>query len=577
MKKEFAAILASLIVASSLVGCNEANESKETKDTTVATEETTTEATKSEETELTTETTVTESTEATTETTVEETDETTIEATTEATENTEVTDETDSTQAPEESDSNLEIKTYFDRLEIPNNESTDGDKEPNLFKRLRDSAIYLYEPGTSNGAVFPYYGAMSCADDIDYDDLTLQSPSYGLVDETGTIVCDPVYSQFFDIGDNYLALFLEDNQKYLSVIDNMGEFVVNIPYTKYTVFGDYIYVYDSKSQTIKSYDSEGKLILESVKLDDDVIDIFTGVGSLDNWFWCGFLLVTNAYDYDSPMINLLTGAEVEIPDVPEGSTRSFWSSASQNIRICYYDLYRNVIYNPEVGIICDASPDPSHYYADYAPKIQEVNNEFYVIVTEDNEIQNIQVLDTYGKELSSLEFDYSGGCLGNVYGTAKGLLYENKSNDENQFEFYSYSGELISSYETGNIGGGVLLGSNDEYIVFGDYNYSHSVVVDYNLNEVFSSYGRPEFSNDEIYFCFYGDDMTRMSDGKVTNIDNPVESAPYIGNGNYMVLYSSDSNDYCSSLYNSEGEVIFHYTALDCTDFAETDSVWKIY
>lgn len=614
MKKNFAAILASIIVASSLAmsSCDSGNsDSKETKeDNTVATNitsETEESAAKKEEATTEVDATQNEKVEATEEVEAPEVTETTemteaIESTeaaespddveptesTEPIESTELTEPTEPTEPKEPVyiPTDDSIKTYFDNLDLPskgdsNSNSDSSNKNPNMFKRLRENTIYLYEPGTNNGAIFPYIGSVAAANVVDYTDLFNEAILYGLVDETGTIVCDPVFSSVEDTKCGvYVCAYMEGGQKHVCLISKMGDYLVDIPYEQYKLLDNELYVFDSATHTVKTYDFQGNVIKESAKLEGDVLEAFLDPSFLGKYCWLGFAFAGET------MSGAFSGSVYDLTGNPIGGDTLWYGhgrpSIQQNIRFeVVSDMSfdnRTVIYNPDLGIIYDdLDSDDSITYREF----HEINNQYYVIderLYEDGkDLERVTILDDKGDLVSELEFTTEGGCLGSLWFTTNEIIYENR--DMDQLDAYTYSGEFIKSYDWDGWSSGTLAASNEDYFVICNWTGLDPAVYDYDFNLIYNSSGSVIEVDGDLYLANSSlDEFTRCSDGTVTEIDNPNwYTLPIISNGCYMVCFRDESQDFCNVLYNSEGEVVFRYNTIDCSVLEETESVWIIY
>lgn len=558
MKKNFAAILASIMIASSLTitSCDSTVDSKETtKDGSVATvDETLEEATE------------------TTKVTESETTGATLE------------DSSSEESLPEESKEPVytpvdeSIKTYFDNLIIP--ETT---QSANKFLRLKDESITEYVPGTNKGAIFPYHATSGLGINIEWGDL-INFDLYGFVDSTGTIVCDPKYdSVTSDVYDEaYIAFYKDGNQNYFSIIDKFGTYIVDIPYDDYMLGVNSVFVFDKNSCTVKVYDLKGNLLCETAKIRNDIVEsIMCNDEEMEEsfFFWNG-LTVQSTENY---MIDLMTG---NVIDLPCDDWDYFWSWAGPDntLEIIYSPLHsaikegeefidsKKLIYSSVAGVIYD---DDQRIGDTFTREIFEASKDYYAIVETDaeNYTKLVKIIDGAGEVIKEQEIVFSPGCMSDVWFTEKGMLY--KDYDNAHVVFTSYFDEEGAYSDKTEIVYGVLLESNDKYFMTADFDYKQHYVYDYDLNLVSISEGYQVYCKDDEDFYIADSslgEIHRGSNDVTTSVDLSNYWAIIACDGYYMIKSYDEDYEPINILYNPEGEIVFWYKALNCdfeNDIAE--------
>ncbi len=157
------------------------------------------------------------------------------------------------------------------------------------FTRLRPEPIEALAPGEDYGILYPFVGR------VNYSEYGEESNVYGLFDENGRIVCDPVYSAvercaYYEKSIEYTVPMLcltrpEGENMVYTLASPDGSFVSPESYYMVRVFDFGVFCaqrYDSREFTV--YDFEGNVLMTQadLKLGDLVLeragDIFDGQG-----------------------------------------------------------------------------------------------------------------------------------------------------------------------------------------------------------------------------------------------------------------------------------------------------------
>lgn len=568
MKKNFAAILASLMIASTLtlascdsgtVDPKDTKDSSETKSTEVNADETNaTEDSKSDKTD-------TESPDDT-DTTEDITDEPTEATAEEPVSAPEIVE----TEEPIYTPVDDSIKTYFDNLVIP--EATQSE---NKYLRLTDEPITEFVPGSNTGAVFPYVGASGYSS-VMYWDEYLSFDLYGLVDSTGTIVCDPKYeSVMYDrFEESYLAFYKVGTQDYVSFIDKLGTYCVDVPFDDYSLTNHGMYVFDKKSGTVKFYDCEGNLISETAKLKDDYIKSIFETEEYDEDFyhWEGFYASRTS---DNKLINLMNGSLV---DLPYDKWEYFWiwngpantlvidyypKQSSQDNEESDYSTNKRMLYSYENGILYDDDVSKDGFIREIWTELDD----YYAVIETDykKNTKTVKIMDCTGSIVVEKEFSSENDCLGDVWFTEKGLMY--RDYEKERIVFVNYLDGDTIYYEDTTAMDNILEQSNDKYFAVSNYSYTRIYVYDYDMNLVCESLGYLNYNVDNNDFYIVDtiyNEIVRASDSVAT----PIDLYDYVGliscDGYHMVRFADKDYHTINILYNPEGEEVFSYTALDC-------------
>lgn len=436
------------------------------------------------------------------------------------------------------------VKVYWDNVSTNQFESNDS-----VFTRLSDDYIYTYEPGTADKYIYPFVTNQFGYINQEYGYVVDMSYRYGLVDNTGTIVCDGVYDSIDDrtFENLYVATKNVNDKKYVCLISKDGTKSVEIPFEKIFCSSSFVYVINSKTNTLQIYDSNADLITESAVLSDiPETSYLQGAYLLDY--------------YNGTIKNLLTGNDV---DCELGA----WNPAGY-----FDDLIMNtgdsfVVYDSSTGFLCE----PGIY--EY---IEVSKDGFYLCTRIDNGKCDLMSISS-----EVINLDYSWGMfwddklflkpnyysdetyICNTNGEGMILCDSDNLSENNIYNVIKCGkdGFVYRSYEE-------IYDNNNPSSLHYVYTYTY---YDYEMNEI-NSINIDDYVYDSTYdplsdsFYFITDDrkLVNIVSGEEYVLPDGISNEVGIGEvyGDYILLseynYVSNSKTY---LIDLNGNLLFSYSS----------------
>ena len=311
-------------------------------------------------------------------------------------------------------------------------------KEEEVFTRLKEERITDYIPSSDYGAVIPFMG-------VDNESGMFEGQKlYGLMDQNGRIICDPVFDDAYYLDDGSLVVcqYVVKSQSNLpderiGLISKDGSYYTGLVYDARTPSGDGFYTVEKNGITLYKYDpSTGRVGSgKFLKMDDvDLLYCFDGIiadryiDCADYFDDCWWLIdgmtgkdivpsLSSKYDGWSICGNFILGRE-------EGSKKETKRIYSFDGKALSDDCYFKAERLDHDGYMMLArteskdsyiTDDPKHY--DYWDLVDENGK---VITSIENESHCIQRIECMNETLlvmysSSIEmYDFSGNLLKTV-------------------------------------------------------------------------------------------------------------------------------------------------------------------
>lgn len=485
----------------------------------------------------------------------EETSVTTIEETTEESETTVV--ETEPVVVEETVNMYEEgeepVKTYFDKIDTGADSSS---SDVLTYKRLSDDPITEFVPSTNNGPVFGFVGTSTDYISNDEFEEHFRFYIYGLVDSTGTIVCDPIYSvisnNFFK--DGYYTERKVDGILYAGYISFDGSVKFEIP-CYYTYFSsDTVFFYNCETNRIELYDRYGNYCGESMEVPSEYFEY-------EEYFWKGVYFFTSYVESECEVYCALTGEFIGISDL------YIWRQQPG----LFDDL-----------IVVNGSYKTDSTYSVYDPTLGLLTSQTYkeITVVDDcyfceNTDGSVDILSNTGDLLNKLEYDsYSiiGDYVGYAdYGICGYKILGFKNSEKGKVYLCNGNGSLIGEFEVSRDiqSSARYFSYSDKYFSYYDFETGNNYVFDYEMNE----YEVPNKNcyilfdlNGEAYYSTYDDNsLVRCSTGTtILELGRSEEDIYCVFNviDDYVFVEETHyGEDYyiVSKIYNSSGELIFQY------------------
>lgn len=418
------------------------------------------------------------------------------------------------------------LVTYYDWLYEDEERNTESDNV--MYSRLSDEAIYEFVPGSNNGYVIPYLGSVIAYKEVDYEEYMTRN-KYGIVDTTGTIVCDPIYDKLDStvFSNGYLTERHVNGQLYCGYISFDGSKKFEIPCgDDVYYYRDYDYgpirFYNIETNKLVFYSRDGSYLYESLTIPTDLT-------SDEYIFWIGSYILSDNQYYCT-----INGKSIEFTNI--GAIEGLYD----DLIIYDYDEELESVYDPTMGNVIEGMHD-----------IRVFGNN-YLCKTTDN------ILEVYSEDGTCLNvLDYDD------YLIVKSKIYCFDDSQENIVYIYNSNGELEKEVSTNTD----ILRSDSAYLsltsskffcieCFYD-DYYHTYLFDYDLNPI-PDYIYLTDMNGDLYYV-NDNNLVYFATGEVVGKLNEYYNTNIV-NGHIIV---SDYLEKRTEIYSLDGDLIFRFVAFD--------------